>query len=180
MVDEVSGAGEPSLRARVLVVLVVVLVLLGLGADRWAAQRERRALLDAVGSGEHVVDRSSQRLLGLRTYVGPLVGDPDARPAARQWAVDTLRGEAADWRPRVQDQRAAVLDVPVLRWHGDLVAARDAYAERLAAWDEVLAGVGRRGGTSGTDTRAGAAEALVAAGLDPGDVRSLLPGGLSG
>ena len=177
MVDEVSGAPETSGRVRLLTGLLVVLLVLGLATDLWWARQERAALLEAVGSSERVVDRSSQRLLALRTYVGPLVGDPDARPAARQWAVDTLRDEAASWRPRVRQQQDEVRDLRVLPWHGDVAAARDAYVERLVAWDELLAGVGRRGRGSGDDAR-GAADraraALLAAGTDPERARDLL------
>jgi hypothetical protein len=177
VVDVVSGAGETSRRTRVVLALAVLLLVAGLAADRWRTQQERAALLDAVVEGERVVDRSSARLLGLRAYVGPLVGDPDARPAARQWAIDSLREEAASWRPRVRDERAAVLDLPVAPWHTDLAGAREAYAERLAAWDQLLAGVGRRGGGSGAQARDAADRAraaLLGAGTDPGRVRALL------
>ena len=180
MVDEVRGAEATSRRTRVVLVVLVAALVLAFAADRWRTAQERTTLLDAVASGERVVDRSSQRLQGLRTYVGPLVGDPDARPAARRWAVGALQDEAASWRPRVRQQRTAVLDLPVASWHGDVAAARDAYAERLAAWDELLAGVGRRGRGSGADARAAqdrALAALLAAEADPDRARELLAAG---
>lgn len=177
MVDEVSGAGETSPRTRALVVALGVLAVLGLGADRWQVARERAALLDAVVAGEQVVQRSAASLRGLRAYVGPLAGNVDARPEAREWAFDALRADAARFRPRVQDSRADVLGLPVAPWHGDVLAARDAYAARLTAWDELLDGVGRRGRGSGASARVAAeraSTALVVADLDEGRVRDLL------
>ena len=97
--------------------------------------------------------------------------------------MDTLREEAASWRPRVREQRAAVLDLHVVGWHGDVAEARDAYADRLAAWDELLAGVGRRGRGSGDDARAAAdraLEALLVAGTDADRTRQLLAAGEAG
>ena len=175
--DELVGAPEPSRRSRVVVGLALAVLLTAVGADRWQAARERSALLDAVASGEQVVQRSAASLRGLRAYVGPLVGNVDARPEAREWAFDTLRADAARWRPRVREQRAEVLDLPVAPWHGDVLAARDAYAGRLAAWDDLLDGVGRRGRGSGAASRAAAeraSAALVVADLDEQRVRDLL------
>lgn len=175
--DELVGAPEPSRRSRVVVGLALAVLLAGAGADRWQAAQERAALLDAVASGEQVVQRSAASLRGLRAYVGPLAGNADARPEAREWAFDTLRADAARWRPRVRDSRTDVLDLRVAPWHGDLAAARDAYAGRLAAWDELLEGVGRRGRGSGAVSRAAAeraGSALVAADLDEDRVRELL------
>jgi predicted lipoprotein len=184
VVDEVSGGAEgTSRRTRALLALALVLAVLAAAGDRWRAEQERTALLRAVDGGEQVVDRSSERLLGLRAYVGPLVGDPEARPAARRWAVDSLREEAASWRPRVRAQREAVLELSVAPWHTDLAAARSAYAERLAAWDALLAGVGRRGGGSGERARDAAdraSTALLVAGTDADRVRELLGRGEAG
>jgi hypothetical protein len=177
VVDEVSGAGEPSRRTRALVVTLVVLLVLGIGLDRWQVARERSALLEAVVGGEQVVQGSAASLRGLREYVGPLVSDVDARPEAREWAFDTLRADAARWRPRVREERTQVLDLAVAPWHGDVRAARDAYAGRLAAWDELLDGVGRRGRGSGASARVAAeraSTALVVADLDERRVRDLL------
>ena len=97
--------------------------------------------------------------------------------------MDSLRDEAASWRPRVQEQREAVLDLRVVRWHGEVAEARRAYADRLAAWDALLAGVGRRGQGSGADARAAAdraLEALLVAGTDADRARELLAAGEAG
>ena len=177
MVDEVSGADEPSRRNRALVVALAVLLAVGAGVDRWSVARERAALLEAVTAGEQVVHGSAASLRGLRAYVGPLVGNVEARPEAREWAVDTLRADAARWRPRVRAQRSQVLDLAVAPWHDDVLAARDAYAGRLTAWDELLDGVGRRGRGSGASAQAAAeraSAALVGADLDERRVRDLL------
>ncbi len=178
MVDEVSSGGvETSRRTRALVALVLLAVLATVGADRWRAAQERAALLDAVVAAEQVVQRSAASLRGLRAYVGPLAANPDARPEARAWAFDALRADAARWRPRVRQEQAAVLELPVAPWHGDVRAARDAYADRLAAWDELLDGVGRRGRGSGASARTAAERAATALGvadLDEERVRGLL------
>jgi hypothetical protein len=177
VVDEVSGAAEPSRRSRAAVVALLALLVLGVALDRWQVARERAALLEAVAAGEQVVQGSSASLRGLRAYVGPLVGNLEARPEAREWAVDALRDDAARWRPRVRAERSEVLGLPVAPWHGDVLAARDAYAGRLAAWDELLGGVGRRGGGSGASARAAAeraSTALAGADLDQRRVRDLL------
>jgi hypothetical protein len=176
--DVLVGAPERSAGpSRVVVGVLLAALLLAVGGDRWQAARERAALLDAVVGGEQVVQGSAASLRGLRTYVGPLVSNLDARPAARQWAFDAIRADAARWRPRVRDERAGVLAVPVAPWHRDARAARAAYAGRLAAWDDLLGGVGRRGGGSGAPARSAAeraSEALVLADLDEERVRELL------
>jgi hypothetical protein len=175
--DELVGAGSTSRRTRAVVWLALSVLLLGVALDRWQVQRERAALLDAVVAGEQVVQRSSVGLRGLRAYVGPLTGNVDARPAARQWAFDALHEEAARWRPRVRAARSDVLDLPVVAWHGDVKAAREAYAGRLAAWEELLAGVGRPGRGSGQAARSSAERArtaLLTAGTDAERVRELL------
>ena len=168
---------ERSRGERVVVAVALMALLAAVGVDRWQVAREREALLGAVVAGEHVVQRSAASLRGLRAYVGPLAGNVDARPEARAWAFDTLRADAARWRPRVREERAEVLDLHVAPWHGDVLAARDAYAGRLAAWDELLDGVGRRGRGSGASARVAAeraSTALVVAELDEGRVRALL------
>ena len=175
--DELVGAPAPSPRSRAAVGLALAVLLIAVAGDRYQQAREREALLDAVAAGEQVVHRSAASLRGMRTYVGPLVADVDARPEAREWAFDTLRADAARWRPRVRDQRAEVLALPVAPWHSDVLAARDAYAGRLAAWDALLDGVGRRGRGSGEPARIAAdraATALVLADLDEDRVRELL------
>lgn len=175
--DELVGAPETAGRRRAAVGLVLALLLVAAGADRWQAERERTAMLSAVADGEQVVERSAASLRGLRAYVGPLVSNTDARPEAREWAFDALRGDAARWRPRVRERRGDVLALQIAPWHRDARAARDAYAGRLAAWDRLLAGVGRRGQGSGAPAREAAERArtaLVAAGLDADEVRQLL------
>ena len=176
--DVLVGAPEGSAGpGRVVVGALLAAVLLAAGGDRWQARPR------AGGAARRGARRGAGRaglpasLRGLRTYVGPLVGNLDARPEARQWAFDTLRADAARWRPRVRDARAAVLDLPVAPWHQDARAARAAYADRLAAWDDLLDGVGRRGRGSGAPARTAAeraSEALVLADLDEGRVRDLL------
>lgn len=178
-----QGAAETSRRTRTLVVLVLVLLVLGAAADRWQADRERRVLLDAVAAGEQSVQASSASLRGLATYVGPLTSNSEAPESARSWAYEILSRDAARWQPRVQDRRQAVLDVPVAPWHRDAVSAREAYAERLAVWVDVLAameaatlGESDRGQEVRTSTTR-AREALLLAGADRARVRELLGGG---
>jgi hypothetical protein len=181
--DELVGAAPTSRRSRAVVWLVLTAVLVGVGLDRWQVERERTALLDAVVVGEQTVGRSSAELRGLRAYVGPLTSNVDARPAARQWAFDVLREQAAGWRPRVRAARAEVQGVPVASWHGDVRAAQEAYAERLATWDELLGGFGRRGQGSGAAARSAAERArsaLLAAGTDADRVHELLGRGEAG
>ena len=180
VVDEVQGVAETSRRTRTLAVLVLVLLVLGAGADRWQTDRERRALLDAVAAGEQSVRASSASLRGLATYVGPLTSNAEAPQAARAWAFDVLSRDAARWQPRVQSRRQDVLDVPVAPWHGEARAAREAYAQRLAVWTEVLLameaatlGQSDRGQQVRSSTRQ-AREALLLAGADAERVRELL------
>lgn len=180
VVDEVHGAAETSRRTRTLVGVVLVLLLLGAAGDRWQADRERRALLETVAAGEQVVQASGASLRGLATYVGPLTSNPDAPERARAWAYDTLAHDAARWQPRVQSRRQEVLDVPVAPWHGDVRAAREAYAERLGVWVDVL--VDLSAATPGQTDRGQAVraskqqarEALLLAGADVERVRELL------
>ena len=69
----------------------------------------------------------------------------------------------------------------MLPWHGDLRAARAAYADRLGAWADLLATIDREpsaflGGSDGDArrTRTAAVDALLAAGVDPERVRRAL------
>ena len=181
-----QGAAETSRRTRTLVGIVLVLLLLGAGADRWQADRERRALLDAVAAGEQSVQASSSSLRGLATYVGPLTSNSEAPERARDWAYDVLSRDAARWQPRVQSRRQDVLNVPVAPWHGDVREAREAYAERLAVWTDVLRSM--EAATLGeTDrgpevrwSRRQAHDALLLAGADAARVRELLGRGEAG
>lgn len=180
VVDEVQGARETSRRTRTLVGLVLVLLVVGVSADRWQADRERRALLDAVVRGEQVIDRSAASLRGLGTYVAPLTSNPEAPEAARAWALSVLSDDAARWQPRVQSRRAEVLDVDLAPWHYSLRTAREAYAHRLSAWKDSLAEVERgpqAPGDGGRAVRAAAEQArraLLAAGADAGRVDEAL------
>ena len=181
MVDEVSGAGEASRRTRALVVAVVVLLALGLALDRWQADRERTALLATVEEAESTVAASVSSLLSLADYAGPLLTNEDAPAASRRSALSTLSRDAARWEPRIRAREDALEDAVVLPWHGDLRAAREAYARRLAAWADLLATVDRDpaallGGSDGEvrRTRAEAVDALLAAGADADRVRRAL------
>jgi hypothetical protein len=180
VVDEVRGAAETSRRTRTLVGIALVLLLLGAAADRWQADRERQALLETVASSEQVVQASGASLRGLATYVGPLTSNPDAPERARAWAYETLAHDAARWQPRVQSRRQQVLDVPVAPWHGDMRAAREAYAERLAVWVDVLldveaATLGQTDrGQAVRSSKQQARQALLLAGADVDRVHALL------
>ncbi len=137
--DEVgSEPARLSRRARTLVGAVLGLLVLGGAADRWQAEREVEALLDAVRSGEAVVVDSQRSLAGLFDYSGPLLTSADAPPGARAAAYDTLARDAARWTPRVDAERRDVAGLVVLPWHGDERAAREAYSLRLDRWVEVL------------------------------------------
>ncbi len=181
MVDEVSGAQGTTRRTRALVVLVVVLLLTGLATDRWRVDRERAALLTAVEQAEATVEASVSSLLSLADYAGPLLTNEDASAASRRSAFATLSRDAARWEPRVRAQQVLVEDAAVLPWHGDLRAAREAYARRLVAWGDLLATVDQDpeallGGSDGDvrRTRSQAVDALLAAGADPERVRRAL------
>jgi hypothetical protein len=185
VVDEVSGAGEPSRRTRALVVAVLLLLALGLGLDRWQADRERAALLATVEESERTVEASVTSLLSLADYAGPLLTDADAPAASRRSALATLSRDAARWEPRVRARQRLVDDALVLPWHGDVRAARRAYDRRLTAWADLLATVEREpsaflGGSDGAArrTRAEAVDALLAAGADPERVRRALGRGV--
>ena len=184
MVDEVSGAGETSRRTRALVVAVLVLLAVGLALDRWQADRERTALLATVEEAESTVTSSVSSLLSLADYAGPLLTNADAPAASRRSALGTLARDAARWEPRVRAREEQLDDRLLLPWHGDLRAAREAYARRLVAWADLLATVDRDpaaflGGSDGEvrRTRAEAVDALLAAGADPERVRRALGSG---
>ena len=184
MVDEVSGAGETSRRTRALVVAVLVLLAVGLALDRWQADRERTALLATVEEAESTVTASVSSLLSLADYAGPLLTNEDAPAASRRSALGTLARDAARWEPRVRAREEQLDDRLLLPWHGDLRAAREAYARRLVAWADLLATVDRDpaaflGGSDGEvrRTRAEAVDALLAAGADPERVRRALGSG---
>ena len=138
MVDELRGAEPAGRRGRLLVLAALVVLLLGAGADRWAAQREADRLLDAVAAGEAVVAASRGSQTGLADYSSRLLTGADVPPAARAAAYDNLATDARRWLVRLERPEARVDGTAVLPWHGDLRAARTAYARRLDAWRRVL------------------------------------------
>jgi hypothetical protein len=121
-------------------------------------------------------------LRGLRAYVGPLTSNVDARPAARGGPSTRCAR-----RPPVGVPGCALLG-QTSATSRSLVARRradgpEAYAGRLAAWDELLAGVGERGRGSGEAARTAAEQArtaLLAAGTDADRVGDLLGRGEAG
>lgn len=176
-------ASATSRRTRTLVGLALVLLVLGAAVDRELADRERTALLAAVEDGETALSAARYSQLSLAQYAGPLLTGVDVPTAARRSAFATLAQDAARWEPRVRARQDSVAAQDVLPWHEELQAARDAYAARLEAWADVLARVEREPEvlTDALDddvraSRQAAAEALVAAGLDPAAVRSALAG----
>jgi hypothetical protein len=185
VVDEVSGADEPSRRTRALVVAALVLVALGIGLDRWQADRERSALVTTVEQAERTVSASVSSLLSLADYAGPLLTNEDAPAASRRSALSTLSRDAARWEPRVRAREDVLDDAVLLPWHGDLRTAKEAYARRLVAWADLLATVERdpEAFLGGSDddvrrTRAEAVDALLAAGADAARVRRSLGRGV--
>jgi hypothetical protein len=181
VVDEVSGAGEPSRRTRGLVLALAVLLVLGLAADRWQADRERTALLATVERSETTVTASLDSLLSLADYAGPLLTTEDVPATSRRSALATLARDAARTRGSQRARQELVDDGRLLPWHRDLRAAREAYARRLAAWADLLAMMDRDpeaflGGSDGDirRTRQQAVDALLRAGADPERVRRAL------
>ena len=181
MVDEVSGAGETSRRARAVVVVVLVALAVGLFADRWRVDHERAALLATVEEAESTVSGSLDSLVSLADYAGPLLTAEDVPAASRRSALATLSRDAARWEPRVRAREALVQDAAVLPWHRDLRAARTAYLRRLTAWADLLSTVDRDaeaflGGSDGDvrRTRQRAVDALLEAGAEPERVRRVL------
>jgi hypothetical protein len=175
------SASATSRRTRSLVGLALALLVLGAAADRHLADRERAALLADVRDGEQVLAAARDSQLSLAQYAGPLLTGVDVPPAARRSAFATLADDAARWEPRVRARRAQVAAAAVLPWHGELRAAREAYARRLETYAEALDEVERRpqalvdrvGDDVGASRRS-ARDALLAAGVDAADVRSTL------
>ncbi len=142
--DVVSAGSEPvSRRTRGTVAALVVLALLGLGADRWAADRERDRLADAVAAGEQVVADAEASLVTLRAYISPSAERPDLPVAERARAYGPVGRDAERWLPRVQQRLADVRAVDALPWHDELAQGRDAYAARLQEVADLLAAVAR-------------------------------------
>ena len=175
------SASATSRRTRSLVGLALGLLVLGAAADRELADRERTALLADVRDGESVLAAARDSQQSLAQYAGPLLTGVDVPPAARRSAFATLADDAARWEPRVRARRAQVADADVLPWHGELRAAREAYARRLETYAEALAEVEREPevltgavGDDVRDSRRSALDALLAAGVDAADVRSAL------
>ena len=181
--DEVAGAQATSRRTRTLVGLALVLLVLGVGADRWLVERERTALLATVEEAETAVTASQNSLLSLMEYAGRLLTDADVPAATRTSALATLSRDAARWQPRVRARHDGALSQRIAPWHGDLRAARDAYALRLDVWADRLAEVERRpqalsgGGAEVRRSRQRAVDRLLDAGADAARVRSLLGSG---
>lgn len=176
-------------RRRALVGIAVVLALLTGAADNWKSDRERGLLLRYVTAGEQTVDDSQSSLLSLTAYSAGLLYSADIPDSVRSSAYDNLARDAERWRPRLERARRDVAATPVLPWHRDTRAARQAYEQRLTAWIDVLADYraapqsGQRDGDAAvtasreaavTTTREAAAQALVAAGVDQERVRALL------
>ena len=185
MVDEVSGAEGTSRRTRAVVVALALLLLVGVALDRWQADRARTALMATVEECESTVTASLDSMLSLVDYAGPLLTSADVPAASRRSALVTLSQDAARWEPRIRARERTVREGLVLPWHGDLRAARQAYARRVVAWADFLAAVEREpeavlGGSDGevTRSRQQAVDALLAAGADPERVRRALGRGV--
>jgi hypothetical protein len=185
VVDEVSGAEGTSRRTRAVVVALALLLLVGVALDRWQADRARTALMATVEECESTVTASLDSMLSLVDYAGPLLTSADVPAASRRSALVTLSRDAARWAPRIRAREPGVRDELVLPWHGDLRAARQAYARRVVAWADFLAAVEREpeavlGGSDGevTRSRQQAVDALLAAGADPERVRRALGRGV--
>jgi hypothetical protein len=185
VVDEVSGAEGTSRRTRAVVVALALLLLVGVALDRWQADRARTALMATVEECESTVTASLDSMLSLVDYAGPLLTSADVPAASRRSALVTLSQDAARWEPRIRARERTVREGLVLPWHGDLRAARQAYARRVVAWADFLAAVEREpeavlGGSDGevTRSRQQAVDALLAAGADPERVRRALGRGV--
>jgi hypothetical protein len=185
VVDEVSGAEGTSRRTRAVVVALALLLLVGVALDRWQADRVRTALMATVEECEGTVTASLDSMLSLVDYAGPLLTSADVPAASRRSALVTLSQDAARWEPRIRARERTVREGLVLPWHGDLRAARQAYARRVVAWADFLAAVEREpeavlGGSDGevTRSRQQAVDALLAAGADPERVRRALGRGV--
>ena len=179
-------ASATSRRTRALVGLALVTLVLGGAADRRLADRERAALLEAVEAGEGTLSAARDSQLSLAQYAGPRLTSV-VPPTARRSAFAMLARDAGRWEPRVRARQREVAALEVLPWHDELHAAKDAYAARLDVWADVLAEIEREPDVLTElldgrvrDSRRRAADALVAAGLDPADVRSALAGGAAG
>lgn len=180
----VRGTDDParaSGRRRALVALAVVLALLAAGADRWQAARERDRLLASVTAGERAVDASQSSIASLAEYSAGLLYAADVSESARVSAYGNLAQDAGRWQPRLQRARDEVAATPVLPWHRDSRAARQAYEQRLTAWIDLLdafaqspQGGFRQADTTVTASRRAAREALLTAGVDGERVSALL------
>jgi len=184
-VSDVLAAGDDAVPApghrRALVGLVLVLALLAGAGDRWQGSREREQLLRSVTAGEQAIEASQSSLLSLADYSAGLLYGTDVPDAVRRSAYGNLAQDAERWQPRLERARRNVAATPVLPWHRDSRAARQAYERRLAAWIAVLVDYQvtpqrglQEGDTSVRASRQAAVEALVAAGVDRRRVRALL------
>jgi hypothetical protein len=131
---EVSGTtGRTARRTWLTVAVLVPVLVLALAGWSWDQNRRSKeldALLGCVTAGQASTAAADARVSGITEYVRPSLGR--GLPESTTAGLYLLIGRAAEQAlPGLQQAVVGCRQVSVLRWHGDLRTARQAYLDHL-------------------------------------------------